>query len=114
MIERHDENYGPRTLGLVLGFMGLTIPFMIYLSTQSYGDESDKHLTTAGWIAFVGFFVSVIVALLLVHLFCRGYRCRLCGRKLPPIPFDQTPKREHRFHCIHCDVVWTTDVFDES
>jgi DNA-directed RNA polymerase subunit RPC12/RpoP len=78
------------------------------------GGEDDKHLTTAGWVGFGLFFVSLAVAVFLVPHPAKRYRCKLCGRNIQAIPFDETPKREHRFRCPDCDVVWTTGVYDET
>src|SRR5689334_14730825 len=114
MTERRDKDYARRALINVLGFMVLTVPFMIFLSSQSYGSEHDKHLTTAGWAGLGLFFVITGVAAFLVSRRSKPYRCKLCGRSIQAIPYDESPKREHRFPCSDCDVVWTTGVYDES
>lgn len=114
MIERHDPDYGSRTMILVYGFMALCIPFIIFLTTQSYGPDNDKHLTPAGWVGLGLFVLTIVLAIFLVPHPAKRYRCKLCGRRIQPIPFAQTPKREHRFCCPDCEVIWTTNVYDEN
>ena len=50
MKERKDSEFGYKKRLSGLLFVAGCIPFFIWIASQSYGGETDKKLTTSGWM----------------------------------------------------------------
>ena len=112
MIERKDDEFGYKKILRGLLFVGGCIPFFIWIASQSYGDESDKHLSTLGWIGIAAFIVYTVLALVFIPRPEARYRCPKCRARLNMRLSDQTPNREYQFHCMAYDILWRTGVLE--
>jgi DNA-directed RNA polymerase subunit RPC12/RpoP len=106
-IEQHDKEYGNRTLYramvLIASLMGIGV-FIIPLL------EKGGKLSIAGYVLITIWCVVLVIGTRWAGQVQRNYRCSKCGAHLPMLRPEASTKYQHRFHCVHCDITWTTDV----
>ena len=112
MVERKDNEFGYKKLLRGLLFVGGCIPFAIWVASQAYGNENDKHLSTSGWIGIAALGLYTVLFFVFSPRPEDRYRCPTCGVHLKMRPSGETPKREYQFLCMACDILWRTDVFE--
>lgn len=110
MIERKDNEFAYKKMNCVLLFVAGCVPFFVWIASQSFGGESDKRLTTYGWIGIAAFVAYAIFAIIFIRRPEAHYRCPSCGAHIKMSPRDERPNREYQFHCTACDTLWKTDV----
>ena len=112
MIERKDKEFAYKKIVRGLLFVAGCGPFLIWIASQSYGDESDKKLSTSGWIGIAALVVYAIIALILLRSPEDHYRCPNCRAHIQLRPLEQRENREYQFYCTACDILWRTDMFE--
>jgi hypothetical protein len=114
MIERKDNEFGHKKIVCGLLFVAGCVPFFVWIASQSYGDESDRKLSTSGWIGFAALVVYAIIALIVIRRPEDHYRCPNCGAHIKMRPWRERTNHEYQFHCIACDTLWRTNVFERD
>ena len=109
--EQHDNSYGERTILRVIVLIGSLVGIGVFII---------PHVDHAARISAVGFVLIVIWVLVLVvggiwaSRIRRHYCCPKCGERLPMLAPEADTNYQHRFHCLACDVIWTTDIYRED
>jgi hypothetical protein len=107
--ERHDKEYGERTILrvilLIAALMGVGV---FIIPNVEYGPK----ISPVGWVLISIWSMILIVGTIWAGRVQRRYRCPQCGAQLPMRHPEAATKYQHRFHCPKCDVIWTTDVYD--
>jgi hypothetical protein len=105
--ERHDKEYGERTIVRVIVLIGALMGVGVFIVPNvEYGPKVSR----TGWVLIAIWSVILVVGTVWAGRVQRCYRCPQCGAPLPMLRPEAATKFQHRFHCPTCDVIWTTDV----
>ena len=112
MKERKDSEFAYKKMLSGLLFVAGCIPFFIWIASQSYGGETDKKLTTSGWMGIAAFVAYAITAIVLIGRREDHYCCPQCGAHIKARPQNERANQEYQFQCAACDILWRTDIFE--
>jgi predicted RNA-binding Zn-ribbon protein involved in translation (DUF1610 family) len=112
MKKRKDSEFAYKKMLSGLLFVAGSIPFFIWIASQSYGAETDKKLTTSGWIGIAAFVAYAITAIVLIRRPEDHYCCPQCGTHIKARPHNERSNQEYQFQCAACGILWRTDVFE--
>ena len=110
-LEKRDKEYGYRTIKRVFAliFALMVIGVFIVPTVVLPG-----HFTSAGYVVAAIWLMVLVAGTTWTCRVQYRYRCPQCGAHLPPLPTDASTRRQHRFHCSACDVIWTTDIYGDD
>jgi hypothetical protein len=107
---RKDENYRARDLRSFFGGFGLFV-LLLAVCALSILFLGSRHPEIVIAVILASFLVAAVRTVCALNPY---NHCPECGAKLPALKKEASTRYGHRFLCKRCDILWTTDVFDDD